>query len=402
MNPSETLKHRKRRSSTNADSLNIDNEKDCVNELSETWEDKKFHSSKIEDSRGACNESQSELCNHFYTISCGKVNVCCADIDKEHKFMACGFANSKIYVWNIESDSTDISKPAKKRERRKKKNQKMKESELDDERIVQEFSAELQGILKGHQSSVYGLSYSSLHDVLLSCSGDTTVRAWSTKNFQTVNVYSDHEYPVWDVTVSPNCAYFATASMDFTARLWSFEHSHSLRIFTDLSSDVDCVKFHPHSKYLATASAEKVIQLWTLEDAHSVRRFIGHNSFINSIAFAPNGQQMASADDDGNIIIWDLGSGQILKTILAHSSRIFNISYNKNSSSIASGGLDHFLRVWDVNFTPIKNESYSPVRRKRKEAQMEGQIDSYALNSVIHYVSFCKNNTLISVGASTR
>ncbi|PRD22782.1 UNVERIFIED_CONTAM: taf5 [Trichonephila clavipes] len=163
-----------------------------------------------------------------------------------------------------------------------------------------------------------------------------------------------------------------------------------------------CVKFHPNSKYLATASARKVIQLWTLDDLHAVRCFIGHDFFINSIAFAPDGQQMASADDGGNIIIWDLGSGQILKTILAHSSRIFSISYNKNSSSIASGGFDPFLRVWDVNFTPIKKESYSPIRRKRKEAQMEGQIDSYALNSVLHYVSFCKNNTLISVGTSIR
>ncbi|GFQ86557.1 hypothetical protein TNCT_707121 [Trichonephila clavata] len=396
---SETLENKKCHSSRNADSVNINNEKDSVNESSETLEDRNFHSSKNEDSREACNESQLELCNRFYTISCGKVNVCSADIDKDNKLLACGFENSKIYVWNIESSSMDLSKQPKKRS---KKKQKTKKSKLNDERTVLEYSAELQGILKGHQSSVYGLSYSSLHDVLLSCSGDTTVRAWSTKNFETVNVYKDHEYPVWDVTVSPNGAYFATASMDFTARLWSFEHSYSLRIFTDHSSDVDCVKFHPLSKYLATASAKKVIQLWSLNDAHSVRCFTGHNSFINSIAFAPNGLQMASADDDGNIIIWDLGSGRILKTILAHTSRILNISYNKNNSFIASGGCDRFLRVWDVNFTPIKKESYSAIKRKRKAAQIEGKIDSYALKSVLHYVNFYKDNTLISVGTPAR
>ncbi|GFV50397.1 hypothetical protein TNCV_1680331 [Trichonephila clavipes] len=139
---SETLKHRKCRSSRKAESVNIANEKDSVNKSSETWEDKKFHSSENEDSRGACNESQRELCNRFYTISCGEVNVCSADIDKDNKFLACGFENSKIYVWNIESNSTDISKPTKRRRRRTKMNQKIKESELDDERIVQEFSAE--------------------------------------------------------------------------------------------------------------------------------------------------------------------------------------------------------------------------------------------------------------------
>ncbi|GFT70495.1 hypothetical protein NPIL_523601 [Nephila pilipes] len=367
----------------NSNSVNVKTEINSNGESSETPED--LHSSLSGVAGKEHEVSRKESSNHFYTISCGKINMCSVDIDKDIKFLACGFENSKIYVWNIDSNSTNLLKRTMK---------KTVKSELDDQRTDEDCPTELRGILKGHQDSVYGLSYSSVHDLLLSCSGDSTVRAWSTKNFETVDVYSEHEYPIWDVSVSPNCAYFATASMDHTARLWSFEHNQSLRIFAGHSSDVDCVKFHPHSRYLATASADKVILLWTFDDAQSVRQFVGHKTFINSLAFAPNGREMASADYGGNIIIWNLESGKILKSIPAHTGRILSISYDKNGSFIASGGCDHFLRVWDINFHAA--EEGIPER-----IQSLGQVDSYDLNSVLHHVSFLKNRVLI-VGSSTR
>ncbi|CAL1285654.1 unnamed protein product [Larinioides sclopetarius] len=326
----------------------------------------------------------SEVPCYNYTISCRKGQLCCVDINQTNTLLACGFENSGIHIWNLHQNilnnfvSTDLDT----------NESKCLATDLSN---INASSSSLKCVLNGHTGGVYGLAYAS--GLLMSCSEDTTARAWSMTDLKDVRAYCDHKYPIWDITVSSNCAYFATASLDCTARLWSFNRTTPLRIFVGHSSDVDHVRFHSNCRYLATASADKTIQLWALEDGRSMRNFPGHDTHINSIAFSPDGKHIASADDSGCIKIWDLASGKLYSEIVAHSKKILSISYNTNGSLIASCGLDSFIKIWNIKHSLPMSE------KEKSEVQAASLVDSHFVDSVPYYVGFHQEDFLISVGA---
>jgi transcription initiation factor TFIID subunit 5 len=62
---------------------------------------------------------------------------------------------------------------------------------------------------------------------------------WSLQTFSNLVVYKGHNYPIWDVDLSPDGTYFVTGSYDRTARLWRTDIISPLRIFVGHNSDVE-------------------------------------------------------------------------------------------------------------------------------------------------------------------
>ncbi|RMX47502.1 hypothetical protein pdam_00002120, partial [Pocillopora damicornis] len=81
----------------------------------------------------------------------------------------------------------------------------------------------------------------NLFDVLMCVSPfiSLAVRLWSLHSYTNVVAYKGHNFPVWDLDISPQCLYFATGSQDRTARLWNLEYTFPLRIFAGHLQDVD-------------------------------------------------------------------------------------------------------------------------------------------------------------------
>ncbi|KAG8186275.1 hypothetical protein JTE90_004619 [Oedothorax gibbosus] len=329
-------------------------------------------------------EEHSKNTRFLYTINCHDKILCSVDINSKNNLLACGFDNSEIHILHLKP----LKAPKETVDESINQNlNNLAESGSNDEADEHNYLYRSNEVLKGHQGPVYGLAFSTPHPLLLSCSKDSSVRAWNTENFNTVAVYGDQDFPVNDVTLSSNGEYFATASLDYAARLWSFERSKPLRIFPCYSMSVDNVKFHSNSKYLATTS-NKMIELWAVNDGHSVRSFSGHLSHITCIAFSPNGKHLASADETGCIKIWDIGFGQEITEIKAHEGGILSIAYSRNSAYLSSGGFDKVLKVWDIQH--CINKSSTSNEDNLKEAHCPELVDCQPIKSTLHYVSFPK------------
>ncbi|GIX98030.1 hypothetical protein CDAR_297701 [Caerostris darwini] len=315
--------------------------------------------------------------SYLYTISCRRQNVHCVDINKNNTLLACGFKNYNIHVWNLDPNVLKSGEA--------ENESKLYRTDLDSSK--EGFSSNLSfgssHKFKGHYGSVSGLAYTPFDSVLLSCSKDATVRVWSIKDFKSLHVYSDDDYPIWDITACDFYAYFLTGSMNRTASLWSFERSTPVRIFPGHSFGVKCVRFHPNCKFIATASA-KTLHMWSMQNGQSLRKFSGHEACINCVAFSPNGKLVASADDRGCIKIWDIGSGQLFSETKAHSNKISSISFDKSCSLIASAGYDNLLKVWDVK--------YLYQNTNEREEEKSALVDCHFRDSLIHYVNFNRNN----------
>jgi WD40 repeat protein len=70
--------------------------------------------------------------------------------------------------------------------------------------------------------------------LLATCSADTTVKIWSTENYnyKLERVLSGHQRWVWDAAFSADSAYLVTASSDHVARLWDLHSGATVRQYS--------------------------------------------------------------------------------------------------------------------------------------------------------------------------
>jgi len=66
---------------------------------------------------------------------------------------------------------------------------------------------------------------------LATCSADTSVKIWSTINYEYTleKTLTGHQRWVWDAAFSADSAYLVTASSDHAARLWDLGSGETVR-----------------------------------------------------------------------------------------------------------------------------------------------------------------------------
>lgn len=250
--------------------------------------------------------------------------------------------------------------------------------------------------LHGHSAPVYGIDIMQPEDsLLLSCSGDGTIRLWSLEMLKgggSLVAYKGHMLPVWDVASCPRSGYyFASGGADRAGRIWCTERSKALRLLVGHTSDVDVVKWHPGCHLVATGSADTTVRVWDVRTGGCVRLLAGGGGGgsgrvggVTAMSFSPNGMQIVTGDSLGAVSCWDLGSAKRVSTggggnrsekaavwSLAHSSGDGSVVasggadcsvklWSSSSSSSGTGGLSQFL-TWQTKATPVLGLRFSTL-----------------------------------------
>uniref|UniRef100_T1J6X2 TFIID subunit TAF5 NTD2 domain-containing protein n=1 Tax=Strigamia maritima TaxID=126957 RepID=T1J6X2_STRMM len=307
----------------------------------------------------------------LYTLMNTARGVSCAHLNEDVSLLVSGGEDSSIQLWNLNQQangSTSVSET---------NNSKLQlgcdyNEKLEDKKLYNE-----ETILRGHSGSVYGLCFTPDSQLLLSCSEDTTVRAWDMQNFNNVAIYRGHNYPVWDIDYSSIGIYFATASHDRTAKLWTLDRTYPIRYFAGHSLDVDSIRFHPNCNYIATGSSDKSVRLWSVQEGKLVRMFQGHRGTIFALAFSPDGQFLASAGEDRRVKIWDLAAGTLFKELRGHFDSVYSLCFSRDSSILVSGGLDSNIRIWDIR----RGVSYNTSTDGHTSPELIGSCAAKSINT---------------------
>jgi transcription initiation factor TFIID subunit 5 len=260
----------------------------------------------------------------------------CIDFSGDLMMMAAGTSMSYIQVWSVDGSPLVNKTPGIKEEK-----------PSHSRRLI------------GHSAPVYAVSFEPGTDkplgdphttaprLLLSSSGDKTIRLWTLDGWACLCVFRSHMGAVWDVKWGPFGHYFLSAGGDRVARVWSQDQISPLRMFVGHDDDVDCCCFHPNGAYVFTAG-DKSVRMWDIMKGTCVRLFTSHIGNITALECAPDGKTVASADDQGTINLWDLASGRLLKRMRGHGKGgIWSLSWSVESSVLVSGGADMTVRTWD-------------------------------------------------------
>ena len=158
-------------------------------------------------------------------------------------------------------------------------------------------SGECCGVTDGLNGSVNTVSFSPLDpQLLLSTSGDHTVRRWDANGHQAGPTYGgDH------VVFSLDGTHF----ISWGGRVATVRDSDSGVVAAELQApggDFRCCCFSPSNEYVA-GGVDRTIYVWniTRSDPHLVEIFLGHADAITSLIFSPF---LISASEDNTVKFW--------------------------------------------------------------------------------------------------
>ncbi|KAH9530155.1 WD40 associated region in TFIID subunit, NTD2 domain [Dermatophagoides farinae] len=215
-------------------------------------------------------------------------------------------------------------------------------------------------IFRGHSNTVYEMSFLFDSNLLLSCSSDTTIRAWDVNSSSCLAVYKGHASAIWTID-SNDSGCFISGGRDGIAHMWDIERTVPMRIYSGHLMDINQIKFHPNCNYLATASADKTIILWDVNQVRQVRMFCGHTASVNAIRFSSCGKYLASASEDGSVKIWDISQGRCIAEMLDHQDDIRCITFGPNDHLLASCGIgSSAVHIWENSIACAKSQQSVP------------------------------------------
>ena len=165
-------------------------------------------------------------------------------------------------------------------------------------------TGQLRAVLRGHSDYVRAVAVSCDGQILVTGSGDETIKLWDLASRSELVTLAGHQGQVFCLAVEPNGRLLASGSEDHTIRLWDIENQKHVATLEGHTGAVHSVAFSPDGTRLASASRDGAVFLWHVSTRRKVGSLIGHTKRVNQVKFFPDGKTLVSASADGTIRFW--------------------------------------------------------------------------------------------------
>uniref|UniRef100_A0A3B4D0Q6 WD repeat, SAM and U-box domain-containing protein 1 n=1 Tax=Pygocentrus nattereri TaxID=42514 RepID=A0A3B4D0Q6_PYGNA len=212
--------------------------------------------------------------------------------------------------------------------------------------------------LQQHGGDVNCCSLST--ELLATCSGDKTVRVYSSSDFSELpfSPLTGHGYGVHCCCLSACGTYLASCSTDALIILWSTTTGAVMaKLEHPGRSPVRVCCFSPDSALLLSGASDGTVALWGVREKTLSRSSVVCEGTVVACTFSPCGQMFVTGTTLGDLRLWNLTMNQMraekdahdLGVNCCHFSPQTNIDGQTMKFQLASGGQDSQLKIWIIS-----------------------------------------------------
>lgn len=204
------------------------------------------------------------------------------------------------------------------------------------------------GQLRGHQSSIQGLSITPDGRWMASASSDDTVRIWDIPARAEMRKF-EHPDQVRCVYISPDGRYVISGSQDHTVRVFDTQRIDGKERITTHSDEVSDVAISGDGR-LAASTGDDSIHIWDLKTASLMRTISSPGTNFTKIAFAGNDRILSGEwGDDPALTAWDVSTGRSITKLPGHRKGIWALAVSSDGRYALSSSRDLSFRFWDIS-----------------------------------------------------
>jgi len=215
------------------------------------------------------------------------------------------------------------------------------------------------GILKGHDSAIFSLSFSPDSNFLASgqASGqygtsDPTVRIWDVKQKQPLHVLKGHKKSIYGLAFSLDGQRVVSGSDDHTLILWDVKTGKRMATLMGHTDDVVSATYDPTGRYIASGSYDHTIRLWDGTTGRFIKTLADQGTQVGSLSFSPDGKKLISGVVQGpnyHCHVWSVPDGKELVTFREHDNIVLATAVSPDGRLVATGGGNNQeILIWDM------------------------------------------------------
>lgn len=244
-----------------------------------------------------------------------------------------------------------------------------------------------------HQARVHRAIFDPNQALIITASGDATVRVWDANDFSLLHNFVEHRGQALAVAYSPIESQITSASADGSTRVWSpYRHPDAPLWASVGDQHVFALALDPDGMRAAATSEDGSVTVWDIDDGAIVNRIASRyhvvspdvaydpsgsrvvtttdsyarvwsldgdelftleeraerSNWIYSAVFSPDGRYIATASEQGWVRLWDAQTGESVRHVFEAADEERSVAFSPDGSRLAAAGDDGLARVWDV------------------------------------------------------
>ncbi len=211
-------------------------------------------------------------------------------------------------------------------------------------------------VLKGHTNVVGSVAFSPNGREAASGSDDRSIRTWDITSGRTITMFRGHTELVSAVVYSPDSSMILSGSWDRTLRIWRAGEKNPLKTFKGHEDQIACVAFTGDCAMVVSGGYAGAVKMWDVASGRQLRELRAHKDRVMNLRISPSGDMLLTGSMDGTVVLWDVRKGTALKSFQASSSGIRVVGFAPDEKFILTAGEDCILRIWDIDSSDCLRE----------------------------------------------
>ncbi|KAJ3120547.1 POC1 centriolar protein A [Nowakowskiella sp. JEL0407] len=199
-----------------------------------------------------------------------------------------------------------------------------------------------------HMDVVNSVAISRDERMMVSGSGDTTVKIWNLNTGKEIRTLSGHLKPVNAVAIC-NERLIVSGSRDKTLKFWYASTGKEIRTCVGHSGSINSVAICEEKGLVVSGSSDRTLKIWEMETGVNILTLSGHMGEVTSVAISSDGKLVVSGSHDNTVKLWNADTGKEIRTMMCHRKFVRAVVISLEGNIIVSGSEDKTLKIWSLS-----------------------------------------------------